>query len=97
MNREKYILFIDSGIGGLSILNNFLLIKDKTNIIYYADNQNFPYGNKNDNHIGELLYNIYLNLSNNYCISLINIVCNTASVSALQLFLVSVCRLLGQV
>lgn len=85
MNREKFILFMDSGVGGLSILKNFLAIKVDTDIIYYADNQNFPYGNKNNGYIGELLYNIYLNLSNNYHISLISIVCNTASVSALKI------------
>ncbi len=85
MNQNKYILFIDSGIGGISILNHFLSIKNDTDIIYYADTQNFPYGNKNDNHVGEILNNIYLNISNNYNIPLISIVCNTASVSALQI------------
>ena len=85
MNREKYILFMDSGIGGLSILNYFFSIKKDYNIIYYADTINFPYGKKSESKIGEILYNIFLNLSNDYNISLINIVCNTASVSALQI------------
>lgn len=85
MNQEKHMLFMDSGIGGISILNHFLSIKSKCNIIYYADTINYPYGLRDENEIGEILYNIYLNLSFEYSIPLINIVCNTASVSALKL------------
>ncbi len=85
MDAEKYILFMDSGIGGISILNHFLSIKKDCNIIYYADTINFPYGKKSETEIGEILYNVFLNLSNDYSISFINIVCNTASISALKI------------
>ncbi len=83
--KEKYILFIDSGIGGISILDYFLKQKRDINIIYYADTSNFPYGGKDEKTIGNILYKIYEGLSGKYCISMIVIVCNTASVSALNI------------
>lgn len=84
MHKDQHILFIDSGIGGISILNYFLSIKNNVNIIYYADTGNFPYGNKDEKLIGKILWNIYSNLSTNFVIPLIIIACNTASVSALN-------------
>ena len=84
MSSKEYILFIDSGIGGLSILKEFLNKKPNTNIIYYADTFNFPYGLKEEDELGTILYNIYISLYEDYKISLIVIACNTASVSALD-------------
>ncbi len=37
---------MDSGIGGLTILNAISLSFPKLNLIYYGDNKNAPYGNK---------------------------------------------------
>jgi glutamate racemase len=82
--QEEYILFLDSGMGGLSILNHFYNVKKYANYIYYADTYNFPYGKKDELTIGKILYNIFLNINSAYKISLITIVCNTASVSALK-------------
>jgi len=84
MNNNRYILFFDSGIGGITILKNFLDIKKNVNVIYYADTINFPYGDKEEVFIGKVLHNVYLNLIKEYNIELITIVCNTASVAALQ-------------
>lgn len=82
--KNKYLLLLDSGVGGLSILKNYLEMNSRTNLIYYADTQNFPYGKKEENEIGEILLKIYSNLKSKYDIVLIVIVCNTASVSALE-------------
>ena len=84
MDENDYLLFIDSGMGGISILRNFLSVKEKTNIIFYADTKNFPYGEKDEKTIGNILYNIYATISSNYSISMIIIACNTASVTALK-------------
>lgn len=84
MNKENYLLFIDSGAGGLSVLDYFLKLRSDANIIYYADTFNFPYGKKKEDIIGKILYNIYLNISDKFKIPLIVIACNTASVSALK-------------
>ncbi|OHD09559.1 MAG: glutamate racemase [Spirochaetes bacterium GWD1_27_9] len=81
---SSYVLFIDSGIGGLSILDYFINMKKDVNVIYYADTKNFPYGTKDEETIGNFLLNIYIGLKEKYNISLIVVACNTASVSALE-------------
>jgi glutamate racemase len=83
---KSYILFLDSGFGGLSILKHFFGIKSDVNLIYYADVINFPYGKRRESEIGNLLLNIYNNLKESYDIELVTIACNTASVSALDFF-----------
>lgn len=84
MVGKNYILFIDSGIGGLSILKYFLDMERNVNVIYFADTLNYPYGEKDEKIIGNILVNIYNSLKNEFNISLIVIACNTASVSALD-------------
>ena len=84
MNNKNWLLFFDSGIGGISIVNHFNNIRKNVNFIYYADILNFPYGEKDEIFIGKILFNVYSNLKKDYKISLIIIVCNTASVSALE-------------
>lgn len=84
-NDKNFILFIDSGLGGLTILDYFLKEKNNNvNVLYYADVINFPYGTKDEKTIGDILIKIYNNLINDYNIALIVIACNTASVSALN-------------
>lgn len=82
---KEFILFIDSGIGGLSILKYFLSLKENANIIYFADNYNFPYGAKSEDDIADILLNIYSALKDEFHISLIVIACNTASVNAIDI------------
>jgi glutamate racemase len=83
---KNYILFFDSGVGGLSILDYFFKLKNKVNAIYYADVINFPYGMKDERTIGNILLSIYGNLKKLYNIDLVTIACNTASISALDIF-----------
>lgn len=85
MFDKKYVLFIDSGIGGLSIVRAFLDKKPNANVIHYADVFNYPYGTKDEAYIGDILCNIYNDVSMDYDIAMIVIACNTASVSALDL------------
>jgi glutamate racemase len=84
MDNKKYILFHDSGVGGLTILKYFLTLKNNVNIIYYPDTRNFPYGLKNEKAIGSYLLEMYDFLSKSYNIEMVVIACNTASVSALD-------------
>ena len=47
MNNSKITLALyDSGIGGLSLLNEVCKTFKGVNIIYFGDNENAPYGNK---------------------------------------------------
>ena len=43
---QNPIGMFDSGIGGISILENLKKILPKENFIYLADNKNCPYGRK---------------------------------------------------
>ena len=61
---SRKIAFIDSGIGGLSVLQAFWdykssskVLRKNTEIIYLADFFNLPYGSKS----GEELQNILIN------------------------------------
>ncbi len=78
-NKNSTIAIIDSGIGGISILNR-LIAKYKTgNFIYFADNLYMPYGNKTSKFLSARLDEIIKNLQTNYNVSKIIIACNTAS------------------
>lgn len=81
--QKKYILFIDSGIGGLSTLAKTIKLVN-SNFIYYADNQNAPYGDKNDEFLKKRLSQIILDVSKKYQISMIVLACNTATTSSIS-------------
>ena len=44
--QKEYILVLDSGIGGLSILKELKKNLPNENYLYLADNFHSPYGNK---------------------------------------------------
>ena len=57
MNNNKIGVF-DSGIGGITILNELKKALPNENFIYYADSKNNPYGNKNLDELFEIVCNI---------------------------------------
>ena len=52
---SKIVVF-DSGLGSLSIINAIQKIS-KSDIIYFADQQNFPYGNKSQTQLDSIIKN----------------------------------------
>ncbi len=50
------IVVFDSGLGSLSIIKAIQRIS-KSEIIYFADQQNFPYGNKSQKQLGSIIKN----------------------------------------
>ena len=80
--KKDYVLFIDSGIGGLTTLAESVKLL-KANYIYYADNNNAPYGNHTKSEIFSYLKNIISSLLNKYNIKIIVLACNTATTSAI--------------
>ena len=73
----------DSGIGGLSILEEINRVLPNENIIYLADNKNCPYGNKDKSDILKLsLKNASLLIKMN-CKAIV-IACNTATTNAIK-------------
>lgn len=94
MSKRPIIVF-DSGIGGLSIYRPLRSKLPNENIIYVADSQNFPYGNKSSSWInsrfGEL-GNQFLALDP----KLVVLACNTATVAVIaQLRNLFSCRIVG--
>ncbi len=82
----KKIAFIDSGIGGLSVLQAFWnynlaptsLDKD-TEIIYFADFFNLPYGSKSKGELEEILINNLVYLNDYEKVDLVILACNSSS------------------
>ena len=74
---------MDSGIGGLTVLNKLCKVNPKLNFIYYGDNQNAPYGNKSLRELKRLsLAGIDALVGNGA--KIIVVACNTLSTTVLD-------------
>ena len=82
-HKMPSILFIDSGIGGLSTLSETMKIL-KVNYIYFADNEFAPYGSKSDLSLRERLSLIISQTIQKYSISMVVLACNTATTSSVN-------------
>ncbi|MFI3167689.1 MAG: aspartate/glutamate racemase family protein [Bacillota bacterium] len=51
----KEIIFYDSGIGGISLLNKTRAICKKEHFVYCADNANMPYGTRGEKEVSKLV------------------------------------------
>ncbi|CAL4325911.1 glutamate racemase [Buchnera aphidicola] len=79
------MLIIDSGIGGLSVLNNIKKELPNIHYIYMLDNEAFPYGKKRDNFIIKRMIKIINIIKKNYPIKIVILGCNTASTISLSI------------
>lgn len=73
----------DSGIGGLSILNELKTVLPHENFLYYGDSINCPYGEKSDDELMEITRRIVKYLKSEGC-RLIVIACNTATTRCMK-------------
>ncbi|KAB0612528.1 glutamate racemase [Campylobacter hyointestinalis] len=76
------IAIFDSGFGGLSLLNEALKRFSGVEFIYFADNENAPYGTKSKDEIIRLCLNCTMFLTK-FNIDMIVIACNTATSAAI--------------
>lgn len=81
--KKEYILFIDSGLGGLSTLAETYKIQPG-NFIYFADNKNAPYGNHSKQEIIEFLESIIADVSKKFKLKAVVLACNTATTSSVK-------------
>ena len=79
----SYILFIDSGLGGLTTLAETIKIH-KANYLYFADTKYSPYGRKSVSFLQKRLRTIISNLSQKYHISMVVLACNTATTTSIK-------------
>ncbi len=75
--------FFDSGIGGLTVLNEALKILPNESYVYYADSDNVPYGNKSKDEIKKYVFEAVDFLAAKKLKALV-IACNTATSVAIE-------------
>lgn len=80
--ENNYILFIDSGIGGLTTLAETMKHM-KANYIYFADNKYVPYGSKTTDFLIERLTKIIKFFIKKFNIKIIVLACNTATTTSI--------------
>lgn len=80
---DKMIGVFDSGIGGLTILDELIKINPNYNYIYYGDSKNNPYGEKSEEELMNITSNIVEYLKSKGC-KLIVIACNTATTRCMK-------------
>lgn len=73
----------DSGIGGLSVLNELKKVLLYEDFYYYGDSKNNPYGEKSDEELFKIVSNVVEKLIDNGC-KLIVIACNTATTRCMK-------------
>ena len=84
MNSEAPLLFFDSGVGGLSVLEPTRALLPNAPIVYVADNAGFPYGSRSEREIASRVPALLGRLVERFRPRLAVIACNTASTIALE-------------
>jgi glutamate racemase len=81
---DQPLLILDSGVGGLSVLQELWALLPNAPIVYAADNDFYPYGTKSTAEIEARIPALLARLAERYDPALIVIACNTASTIALD-------------
>ena len=84
MNPGAPLLFFDSGVGGLSVLQPTRALLPFAPIVYVADSAGFPYGERSEADIAERVPALLARAVEQYSPRLVVIACNTASTIALD-------------
>jgi len=74
--------FLDSGIGGLTVLHEIRAILPHEPLVYLADSANLPYGSKTEIWIRQRVVKLAGKLVNEHDIKALVIACNTATAAA---------------
>ncbi len=83
VNNDKPIGIFDSGVGGLTILNELINLLPAESIEYFADSGNCPYGDKSISEIKDLSIKIIDYLINRDC-KIIVVACNTITTNLIK-------------
>ena len=84
MDPSAPILFFDSGVGGLSVLEPTRALLPNAPIVYAADSAGFPYGKRSEGEIASRVPALLGRLVERFRPRLAVIACNTASTIALD-------------
>ena len=83
MDADAPILFFDSGVGGLSVVDAARALLPTARVVYAADSAGFPYGTRSEAEIAARVPALLGRLVERYRPRLAVIACNTASTIAL--------------
>ena len=78
MNKTGAIGFMDSGVGGLTVLSEAMKRLPRENFVYFGDSKNCPYGNRTADDIYRLSVNM-LNFLKEKGVKCVLVACNTIS------------------
>ena len=84
MDANSPLLFFDSGVGGLSVLEPTRALLPNAPIVYVADNGGYPYGKRSEAEIASRVPALLGRLVERFHPRLAVIACNTASTIALD-------------
>ena len=84
VSPEAPLLFFDSGVGGLSVLEPTRAMLPNAPIVYVADNAGYPYGKRSEAEIASRVPALLGRLVERFRPRLAVIACNTASTIALD-------------
>lgn len=76
---KEYILFFDSGVGGLNLLKECKKMFPNENYIYFVENEFSPLGNRTKTEITKIVCDDIEKIKKKYHIKLIVLACNTAT------------------
>jgi glutamate racemase len=82
MNR--FIGLLDSGMGGLTVLNQIMTSLPEENTVYFGDMGRTPYGSRSPEVINRYSEQIVRYLTENYDLKLIVVACHTVSATSLD-------------
>ena len=82
-DQNRPIGFMDSGVGGISVLKEAVKVLPREDFIYYGDSANAPYGTKSSKEIKELTFKA-VDVLMGYDIKALVVACNTATSSAIR-------------
>ena len=80
--KDRPIGVFDSGVGGVSVLNEIRRLLPREDLIFYGDNRNAPYGTKSADEVRALAENAFLFLREKDC-KMVVVACNTATAVAI--------------
>lgn len=82
-NKEKPIGFFDSGVGGISVLKESVIVLPNEDFVYFGDSINAPYGTKDVNEVKKLTFQA-VDFLLDKGVKAIVIACNTATSAAID-------------
>ena len=83
LSKDMPIGFMDSGLGGISVLKEAVKLMPEENFLYYGDSANVPYGNKKREEIKRLTFHV-VDILLAQGIKGLAIACNTATSAAVK-------------